>query len=157
MIFLANEKNSASVTSDTVRRDLMNRTSHRKVRSLTAPVNITAALGAGVSATAASASISYSSFNNDYHGHSISLGETHAWTEHDTTGYMHASADIAAMSTAQCADTHTARSSTAHAHCDTSFQRITPQQSPHWVPPRPPRPVTSAAILRNPEKGQFSP
>ncbi len=100
----------------------MNRTSHRKVRSLTAAVNITAALGAGVGVAAASVSISHSSSNSDYHGHSISLGETHAWTEHDTTGYMHASADITATSTAQCADTHTASSSTAHAHCNTSFE-----------------------------------
>jgi len=100
----------------------MNRTSHTKVRSLTAAVNITAALGAGVDAAAASVSISHSSFNGERHGHSISLGETHARTEHDTTGYTHASADIPATSTAQCADTHTARSSTAHAHCNTSFK-----------------------------------
>jgi hypothetical protein len=100
----------------------MIRTSHRKVRSLTAVVNGTAALGTGVGAATASVSISHSSFNGEYHGHSISLGETHAWTEHDTTGYMHASVDIAATSTAQCVDTHTARSGTAHAHCNTSFK-----------------------------------
>jgi hypothetical protein len=100
----------------------MNRTSHRKVRSLTAAVIITAALGAGVGAAAASVNISHSSFNNDYHGHSISLGETHAWTAHDTKGYMHASADIATTSTAQCSHTHDENSHSAHADCNTSYE-----------------------------------
>lgn len=83
---------------------------------------VSAVLGIGAGMAGASANISHSSFNSDYHGHSISLGETHGWTEHDRTGHMHASADIAATSTVQCADTLTASSSTAHAHCNTSFE-----------------------------------